>query len=268
MIATADVDAALMTTASACTLSNKGVPTAVVALFRARSGWCPRTPSLSSLSGPPWSEVCCRSVRAKFRTCSAGTGEAGVRPIHAPACRKRHGSRQPGAAWTGDCALLSEPAATLAEWRRTPARDRERPFPPSDWIPGRLAGGLPQHPELALGALAMVGPLARMRLHGGRCARLCPSGRLGGGPSPASRGPVRGGLPRPGFPGRGRRFARRGHPARHGTGGRGGGPFSSACSMTCHREHRRPTARPGTLRGRGMRWGGIAVTAVRVGRPS
>lgn len=163
MIATADVDAALMTTASACTLSNKGVPTAVVALFSSPVWLVSTDASLSSLSGLQGREV----------LLSFGPGEM-------PDLLLRALARQAGVQFTprhvgnameavnlvllgrGDCALLSEPAATLAEWR---ANTRPRPGAP---IPSKRLDirdawreAFPEHPELALGALAMVGPLAR-----------------------------------------------------------------------------------------------------------
>ncbi|HML54203.1 MAG TPA: hypothetical protein PKC79_08915 [Solidesulfovibrio magneticus] len=163
MIATAGVDAAIMTTASACTLANKGVPAAVVALFSSPVWLVSTDASLSRLSDLDGREVLLPFGPGEMPDLllRALAGQAGLRftPRHAGNALEAVNLLLLG---QGNCALLSEPAATLAVSRAS-AQARPGTPAPAKRLDIRDAWRevFPEHPELAQGALAMVGPLAR-----------------------------------------------------------------------------------------------------------
>lgn len=163
MIATAGVDAAIMSTASACTLGNRGVPATVVALFSSPVWLVSADASLSRLSALDGREVLLPFGPGEMPDLllRALAGKAGVRftPRHAGSALEAANLLLLG---QGSCALLSEPAATLAVSR---ANSQTRPGAPvlAKRVDIRDAWReiFPEHPELAQGGLAMVGPLAR-----------------------------------------------------------------------------------------------------------
>ncbi|HCR12605.1 hypothetical protein [Solidesulfovibrio sp.] len=163
MIATDDVDAALMTTASACTLANKGVPATVVALTSSPVWLVSTDAALARLSGLDGREVLLPFGPGEMPDLllRALTGQAGLAfvPRHAGNALEAVNLLLLG---QGHCALLSEPAASLAVSR---ANARSRPGAP---VLGKRLDlrdawreVFPDHPQLAQGALAVVGPLAR-----------------------------------------------------------------------------------------------------------
>ncbi|WP_165352083.1 ABC transporter substrate-binding protein [Solidesulfovibrio carbinolicus] len=163
MIATAGVDAAIMTTASACTLANKGVPAAVVALFSSPVWLVSPHASLSRLSGLDGQEILLPFGPGEMPDLllRALAGQAGLRftPRHAGNALEAVNLLLLG---KGSCALLSEPAATLAVSRAS-AQARPGALVPAKQLDIRDAWRevFPAHPELAQGALAAVGPLVR-----------------------------------------------------------------------------------------------------------
>lgn len=163
MIATAGVDAAVMTTASACTLANKGVPATVVALTSSPVWLVSQDAALSRLSGLDGREVLLPFGPGEMPDLllRALAGRAGVSfvPRHAGNALEAVNLLLLG---QGHCALLSEPAASLAVSR---ANDRPRPGDPvlAKRLDVRDAWGevFPEHPKLAQSVLVVVGPLAR-----------------------------------------------------------------------------------------------------------
>jgi NitT/TauT family transport system substrate-binding protein len=162
MIATAGVDAAIMTTASACTLANKGVPAAVVALFSSPVWLVSPDASVSRLSGLDGREILLPFGPGEMPDLllRALAGQAGLRftPRHVGNALEAVNLLRLG---KGSCALLSEPAATLAASRAN-AQARPAAVVPAKRLDIRDAWreAFPAHPELAQGALAVVGPLA------------------------------------------------------------------------------------------------------------
>jgi NitT/TauT family transport system substrate-binding protein len=163
MIATDGVDAAVMTTASACTLANKGVPATVVALTSSPVWLVSSDAALSRLSGLDGREVLLPFGPGEMPDLllRALAGRAGVSfvPRHAGNALEAVNLLLLG---QGHCALLSEPAASLAVSR---AKARSRPGVPvlAKQLDVRDAWGkvFPEHPQLAQSALAVLGPLAR-----------------------------------------------------------------------------------------------------------
>ncbi|EFL52430.1 ABC-type nitrate/sulfonate/bicarbonate transport systems periplasmic components-like protein [Solidesulfovibrio fructosivorans JJ]] len=163
MIATDDVDAALMTTASACTLANKGVPATVVALTSSPVWLVSSDAALSRLSGLDGREVLLPFGPGEMPDLllRALAGRAGVSfvPRHAGNALEAVNLLLLG---QGHCALLSEPAASLAV-----SRANARPRPGVPVLAKRLdvrdawRKVFPEHPQLAQSALAVIGPLAR-----------------------------------------------------------------------------------------------------------
>lgn len=163
MIATEDVDAALMTTASACTLANKGVPATVVALTSSPVWLVSSDAALSRLSDLDGREVLLPFGPGEMPDLllRALAGRAGVSfvPRHAGNALEAANLLLLG---QGHCALLSEPAASLAV-----ARANARPRPGAPLLGKRLdlrdawREVFPDHPQLAQGALAVIGPVTR-----------------------------------------------------------------------------------------------------------
>ena len=163
MIATDGVDAAIMTTASACTLGNKGVPAAVVALFSSPVWLMSTDASLSRLSDLDGREILLPFGPGEMPDLllRALSGQAGVRfsPRHVGNALEAVNLLLLG---QGNCALLSEPAATLAVSRASAQARPGTPVPAKRLdIRDAWREVFPEHPDLAQGALAMVGPLAR-----------------------------------------------------------------------------------------------------------
>ena len=163
MIATDGVDAALMTTASACTLANKGVPATVVALTSSPVWLVSSDAALSRLSGLDGRDVLLPFGPGEMPDLllRALAGQAGLAfiPRHVGNALEAVNLLSLG---QGHCALLSEPAASLAVSR---AKVRARPDAP---VLGKRLDlrdawreVFPEHPQLTQSAFAVTGSLAR-----------------------------------------------------------------------------------------------------------
>lgn len=162
MIATAAVDAVLVATASACTLGNKGVPTSVTALFSSPIWLVCADENLARLSDLRGREVllCFGPGEMPDLLLRVLTDRAGVRftPRHVGSALEAANLLLLG---RGECALLSEPAASLVVHRSQSRTGSARPGLAKRLdIRDAWRDAFPGHPELAQGALALVGPLA------------------------------------------------------------------------------------------------------------
>lgn len=155
LVATKAVDAALMTTATACTLRNRGIPAVVVGLFSSPLWIVSADDSPDTLQGLQDQEILLPFGAGEMPDLILQTlaGESGLR------YRARHAGNAMEAVnllllGKARHAFLSEPAASLAVLRgaRLEARPRKRLDFRETW-----RDVFPEHPDLCLSALVAVG---------------------------------------------------------------------------------------------------------------